>query len=181
MDAPVVAWQSKHIPVPGGVSGGMGRVRLRDRLPIPMASTDLVPCFYTGQNYRVEPPAQVLKRSEVRELKKQKIGKFIENGRLFLFFKALVKKAQRFFDGPLGVGNAMPFSRRTDPGQHFHYEIPRANDRGIRRWGFRSAASERNEKLLTRTLRVSARSRHSQQFIADAIRPHVPVALAGSI
>jgi hypothetical protein len=81
----------------------------------------------------------------------------------------------------IGFGNLVPFSRRTDPTQHFHYEIPRANEKGIRRWGFRSAASKRNEKLRTRILQVSARSRHSQQFIAEAIRPLVPAHLAGSI
>jgi hypothetical protein len=81
----------------------------------------------------------------------------------------------------IGFGNLVPFSRRTDPTQHFHYEIPRANEIGVRRWGFRTRASKRDEKLWTRTLRVSARSRHSQQFIAEAIRPLVPAHLAGSI
>jgi hypothetical protein len=61
----------------------------------------------------------------------------------------------------LGVGNVVPFSRPTDPGHHFHYEIPHANDKGIRRWGFRSRASKRNEKLETRTIKVSARPQRS--------------------
>ncbi len=66
----------------------------------------------------------------------------------------------------LGVGNLVPFSRPTDPGQHFHYEIPRANDKGIRRWGFLSSASKKGEQLRTRTIRVSARSRWSQPALA---------------
>jgi hypothetical protein len=33
----------------------------------------------------------------------------------------------------LGVGNILPYSRPTDPGQHFHYEIPHAGDVGQRR------------------------------------------------
>lgn len=84
----------------------------------------------------------------------------------------------------IGFGNLVPFSRRTDPTQHFHYEIPRANEKGIRRWGLRShrmPSAFTTEVLTTRTLRVSARSRHSQQFIAEAIRPLVPAHLAGSI
>jgi hypothetical protein len=68
----------------------------------------------------------------------------------------------------LGIGNILPFSRRTDPNHHFHYEIPHANDRGIRRWGFRARASKRNEKLETRTIKVSARPRQSTFMPATA-------------
>jgi hypothetical protein len=132
-----------------------------------MAATDLVPCFYSGQNYYADPPAEHRLRSEVRECKRQKLGEFRENGKIFLFFKAIAAKLNRLWDGPLGVGNAMPFSRRTDAGQHYHYEIPHAGDIGL--W-----------RHLRKRIRVSARSRHSQQSIAEAIRPLAP-ALAGSI
>ena len=89
-----------------------------------MASSDLVPCFYTGQNYRVEKPAEFRLRSEVRELKKKKLGKFVENGTLFLFSRAMKKSVARFWDGPLGVGNLLPFAKPQSTGDKLHYEIP---------------------------------------------------------
>jgi hypothetical protein len=96
-----------------------------------MAATDLVPCFYTGQNYRVEKPAELRPRSEVREFKNQKLGKFIENGTHFLFFRAMTKRVVRLWDGPIGVGNALPFARLHNYGDRLHYEMPHAGDRGV--------------------------------------------------
>jgi hypothetical protein len=52
-----------------------------------------------------------------------------------------------FWDGPLGIGNVLPFSRPTDPLHHSHYEIPMAGDRTC-------FARHRRKKI-----RVSARSR----------------------
>jgi hypothetical protein len=92
-----------------------------------------------------------------------------------------------FTDGELGIGNALPFFKVQNPllqPTKLHYSTPMANDNGIRRWGLRShrmPSAFATEVLTTRTLRVSARSRHSQQFIAEAIRPLVPAHLAGSI
>jgi hypothetical protein len=152
-----------------------------------MAATDLVPCFYAGQNYHVDLPAEHRLRSEVRECKRQKLGEFRENGKIFLFFKMLAQKAKQLWDGPLGIGNALPFFKVQNPllqPTKLHYSTPMANDNGIRRWGLRShrmPSAFATEVLTTRTLRVSARSRHSQQFIAEAIRPLVPAHLAGSI
>ena len=83
--------------------------------------------------------------------------------------KAAREAAQKLWERQqlrLGIGNILPYSRPTDPGQHFHYEIPRANDKGIRRWGFLSSASKKGEKLRTRTIPVSARSRWSQPALA---------------
>jgi len=118
-----------------------------------MAATDLVPCFYTGQNYRVEKPAEVHPRKAVREFKARGLGKFVDNGRLFLFFKMLRKQ---LWDGLLGTGNALPFARRQNPEmapQKLHYATPMANDVGIRRHGlYRSA-----DLLLRHRIRVSAR------------------------
>jgi hypothetical protein len=69
----------------------------------------------------------------------------------------------------LGVGNILPYSLPTDPGRHFHYEIPHAGDTGIRRWGFRERASEKNEQLKTRApIKVSARPRQSTSMPATA-------------
>jgi hypothetical protein len=131
-----------------------------------MALRDLVPCYYTGQRVGIEPPAEERSRLEVRELKRQKLGMFVANGKFFLFFKAIARKVVRLFDGPLGTGNAMPFSRRTDPGQHFHYDIPHAGDIGLWR---------HNRKRI----RVSARSRHSTELLPTGI-PAASRALAGS-
>ncbi len=92
-----------------------------------MAATDLVPCFYTGQDYLIERPSALHLRSKVREFKARNLGKFVAHGRIFLFFKRLAKT---LWDGPLGVGNALPFSRQSD-GSRLHYEIPHAGDIGL--------------------------------------------------
>jgi len=52
-----------------------------------MPKNDVVPCFYKGQDTSWERPTRILPRSEVRELKRQKIGRFINNGSAFLFFR----------------------------------------------------------------------------------------------
>jgi hypothetical protein len=36
-----------------------------------------------------------------------------------------------FWDGPLGVGNAIPFAPLNSDGEKLHYEMPHAGDRGI--------------------------------------------------
>jgi hypothetical protein len=94
-----------------------------------MAATDLVPCFFTGQDYRWERPAKIHTRAEVREFKKLKLGKFIENGKLFLFFRAIEQAVKLLWDGPLGIGNLLPFARPHNYGEKLHYEIPHAGDR----------------------------------------------------
>ncbi|HET9320385.1 MAG TPA: hypothetical protein VFO27_11435 [Bryobacteraceae bacterium] len=134
-----------------------------------MAATDLVPCFYTGQNYRTEKPAEVRVRSEVRELKKRKLGKFVANGTLFLFSRAIVKKMVAPYDGPLGVGNVVPFARLHNYGDRLHYEIPMAGDIGLRRHNlFRRTNEHGVSELRTRIIRVSARSR---SYPAAAVLP----------
>jgi len=143
--------QTKHIP------DSWEKCAPKKSEPLYMALSDLVPCFYTGQDYRFERPAQVHIRAEVREFKRRSLGKFIENGKVFLFFKQAPKILH---DGPLGIGNALPFSRRTD-GSLFHYEIPQAGDAGpLRRHGLRRknlVAAGHNSILIRRTIRVSAR------------------------
>ena len=95
-----------------------------------MPATDPVPCFYTGQNYRVERPAKILTRAQAHEHKRQNLGKFIEHGKFFLLFQVVAEKAKRLSDGFLGTGNALPFSKPTT-GDPLHYEIPHAGDRSI--------------------------------------------------
>jgi hypothetical protein len=62
-----------------------------------------------------------------------------------------------WWDGPLGIGNVLPFSPPTDPGKHRHYKIPHAGDVGLRR---------HNRKLI----RVSGRSMFSRQPIPCVTR-----------
>lgn len=121
-----------------------------------MPATDLVPCFYTGQDYRKEPPAESHPREDVRYFKKLKLGRFIESGKFFLFHARQIKEViARLWDGPLGVGNAIPFAKPNNHGDKLHYEIPMANDVGMRRHGL----YYREGKLLSHTIRVSARAR----------------------
>jgi len=138
-----------------------------------MAATDLVPCFYTGQNYRIERPAELHPRHAVREFKRQKLGQFIENGKYFLYFKRVVSKAKQLWDGLLGTGNALPFSLQTD-GDRLHYEIPMANDLGMRRHGLYRQSSEdgKSSFLLRHRIKVSARK---IDFTAAAFRSRTRV------
>lgn len=108
-----------------------GKVRLRNTPLLKfMAATDLVPCFYTGQDYRWERPAKLEMRLRVRQWKDEKLGKFIENGKAFLFSKTIIQAAPPC-NGPLGRGNLLPFARRTT-GEPLHYSVPMAGDVGIR-------------------------------------------------
>ena len=86
----------------------------------------LVPCFYTGQNYRTELPAEVHPRAKTRQFKLAHLGEFKENGKIFLFFKQLAKK---LWDGPLGIGNLLPFAKQRTSGDKLHYATPMAGDR----------------------------------------------------
>lgn len=94
-----------------------------------MATTDLVPCFYTGQNFRWEQPAELRTRAECHRIKKLKLGRFDQNGKIFLFFKAIVNAAKKVCDGPLGIGNVLPFAKAHNYGDKLHYEMPMAGDR----------------------------------------------------
>lgn len=135
-----------------------------------MASTDSVPCYYTGQRVGVDPPAESRPRHEVREFKRQKLGKFVASGKFFLFFKRAIAKAKRLWDGPLGVGNALPFSPRTDPTKHFHYEVPPAGDVGL--W-----------RHFRKRIRVSARpqSHLAAQWIQSRTQLLAPARLADAL
>jgi hypothetical protein len=118
-----------------------------------MAATDLVPCFYTGQDYRLERPAEVRTRAEVREFKVKGLGKFIDNGKLFLFFKALAKK---LWDGPLGIGNLLPFAPSHNYGEKLHYDV---GPKGLRRHNlYRRKDSAGILQLRTHIIHVSGRS-----------------------
>jgi hypothetical protein len=94
-----------------------------------MAATDLVPCFYTGQNFRWEKPAELRPRAELHRLKKLKLGRFDQHGKIFLFFKAIVNAAKSLWDGPIGIGNVLPFAKAHNYGDKLHYEMPMAGDK----------------------------------------------------
>lgn len=70
-----------------------------------MPKTDLVPCFYREQNVLWERPAKQVLRSEAHELKRQNIGKFINNGKAFRLKQSAPATGRRF----------LPF-RITKPG-----------------------------------------------------------------
>ena len=118
-----------------------------------MAATDLVPCFYTGQDYRWERPAKLVARAEVRQYKNFKLGKFVESGKIFLFFKRIEQSVKNLWDGPLGIGNILPFARLHNYGDKLHYEVPMAGDRS----GF--------ARHRPRNLRISSRNLFSRQPI----------------
>ena len=115
-----------------------------------MAATDLVPCFYRGQDFRWEKPAEFRTRAELHRIKKLKLGRFDQDGRIFLFFKAIVNAAKNIWNGPLGIGNLLPFSRLKNRGDKLHYETPMAGDK---------TAFARSR---TREIHVSTRAMFSQ-------------------
>jgi hypothetical protein len=61
-----------------------------------MPKNDLVPCFYREQNALWEKPARLLPRSDVHELKRQNIGKFINNGKAFRLNQCSPATSRRF-------------------------------------------------------------------------------------
>lgn len=75
--------------------------------------------------------------------------------------------ARALWDGPLGVGNALPFSRQSD-GSRLHYEMPHAGDIGL--W-----------KFYRKRISVSARSRFSHQSLAVPATHTSALALADAL
>jgi hypothetical protein len=82
-----------------------------------------------------------------------KLGRFDQNGKIFLYFKAIVNAAKRVWDGPLGIGNVLPFAKAHNYGDKLHYEMPMAGDKTA------FARSRRRE------ISVSSRSAFSQPGI----------------
>ncbi len=94
-----------------------------------MPASDLVPCFYTGQSRLFEQPSEFLLRSKCHEMKKLDLGKFVDNGQVFQFKQKIEDKKKSFLDGPLGVGNLLPFAKAHNYGDKLHYEMPMAGDK----------------------------------------------------
>lgn len=121
-----------------------------------MPNSDSVPCYYTGQLRRVEQPAEFRLRSEVRELKAQKLGKFVDNGKVFLFNQRLSPKTTQLWDGPIGIGNLLPFAPLHNYGERLHYDV---GPKGLRRHGLYRRRDESGiPQLLSHIIRVSHRS-----------------------
>jgi hypothetical protein len=98
-------------------------------------------------------------RAELHQLKQAKLGAFADHGRVFLYFKALAKDVLHLWDGPLGVGNLIPFVKPHTSGDKLHYETPMAGDRGI---------FARHHRRL---IRVSSRSRFNFQILPEHVLP----------
>lgn len=100
--------------------------------PTLMAANQLVPCYYTGQNRRVEPPAEFRLRPELHEIKKQKLGTFVDNGKNFLFAaRRRVRVFNTLWEGRPSSKSILAFLKTNSYGDRLHYEIPRAGDRGL--------------------------------------------------
>jgi hypothetical protein len=93
-----------------------------------MPPTDLVPCFYAGQHRWSSPPAKLLSRAALHIQKALKLGQFVDNGRAFQFSKLHTQNVCATFDGPLGIGNLLPFARMKNLGEKLHYECAMAGD-----------------------------------------------------
>jgi hypothetical protein len=104
-------------------------VRLSQPQPYnPMPSTKTVPCYFTGQDYRRERPVAQHTRAEVRAFKARMLGRFAKSGQVFVFF-ATMHVEKKLWDGPMGVGNLLPFAKAHSLGDPLHYEMPMAGDR----------------------------------------------------
>ena len=96
-----------------------------------MAATDLVPCFYTGQDFRWETPVEFRLRGELHKLKKLKLGRFDYNGKIFLFRRKIVDRVTASWNGSLSANNLTHFLKTNCYGDKLPYEIPHAGDRSI--------------------------------------------------
>lgn len=70
-----------------------------------------------------------------------------------------------YWDGPLGVGNLLPFARLKNYGDKLHYEMPHANDVGMRRHGL----YRREDEIRSHTISVSHRSLFNTQVLPMAV------------
>lgn len=93
--------------------------------------SDLVPCFYTGQDFRWQKPAEFRLRAELHRIKKLKAGRFDWDGKIFVFYKRIETVAQGLFNGPMSAKNILAFLKTRTDGEKLHYETPMAGDRGI--------------------------------------------------
>lgn len=128
-----------------------------------MAATDLVPCFYTGQNCDCDPPARIHTRAEVRQFKEAKLGKFVSSGKFFMFFQMVAERLKQIWDGPIGIGNLLPFSKSKSTGDRLHYDM---GPKGLARHGLYHRRDEDGAiQVHSHMIRVSSRSRFNRQML----------------
>jgi hypothetical protein len=126
------------------------------------AKTDLVPCFYTGQNFRWERPVAFRVRAELHQLKKEKLGRFDQHGAIFLFFQKVVEHVVERWEGTPSAQNLLHFVRTHCEGDKLHYETPMAGDNDLlHRFGMYFDGS----RYVTRTIPVSSRSLFNVQIL----------------
>jgi len=115
-----------------------------------MPSTDLVPCFYAGQPRWSTPPAKLMTRCVLLEMKKAKLGQYVDDGKAFQFSKKYTEAMKPLCDGPLGIGNVLPFAKPNSTGDKLHYEIPMAGDRSIFRRHYRKLLHPSSRGIFSR-------------------------------
>jgi hypothetical protein len=107
-------------------------------------------------------PARKVNRSVARYLIRKQLARPVNK-----FLIQMLKQAAAptheiisvFWDGPLGVGNALPFSKPNNYGDKLHYQMPMAGDTGLRRHGLYRRANEYGVlELHTHGISVSGRS-----------------------
>ncbi len=78
-------------------------------------------------------PARKVTRTVAAYLVRKKLARRISKF-LIQMVKQLAVRTHEiiscFIDGPLGVGNVLPFAKPQNYGDRLHYEIPMAGDRG---------------------------------------------------
>lgn len=111
-----------------------------------------------------EVPRLFIKKSkaqaEVRRLEAVWIVKNVMIHRLASGRARVIDVRAYFWDGPIGVGNALPFSRSQNPMMapaKLHYETPPAGSVGIRRHDLYRRQVEGRSLLLRSRIRVSSR------------------------
>ena len=133
-----------------------------------MPATDLVPCFYTGQDSRWESPAEFRARAELHKLKKQKLGRFDQNGKIFLFFQKIAQHVSRLWNVTPSANNLLHFVKTNCYGDKLHYETPMFGDNDLlHRFGMYFDAEK--QQYVTRTISVSSRSLFNVQILPQPV------------
>ena len=125
-----------------------------------MPLTDLVPCFYAGQPRILSRPAKLMLRSNLHDMKKHKLGLFVDDGTAFQFTRKFTDAVRPLWDGLLGVGNLLPFARLHNYGDKLHYW---AGPQGLRFHGLYQRRDENGVmQLHSHEIEVSSRLLFSQ-------------------
>jgi hypothetical protein len=128
-----------------------------------MPATDLVPCFYKGQNFRWEQPVEFRTRAELHRIKKLKVGRFDQNGKIFLFRQAVGNTAKRPLDSPATARTILCFMKAHQDGAKLHYDV---GPKGLKRHGLYHRRDEYGAmQIHSHMIRVSSRSLFNTQIL----------------